>query len=72
MTTAHRATFKPAVGGSDQGGNRLMMPSRQFSSKDMAGHTILKERGIEQVGGFYKGKQVRNLSNGLQVQTGRE
>lgn len=49
MTTAHRATFKPATGGNDQGGNRLTVPSRQFSSKDMPGHTVLKERGLEQV-----------------------
>lgn len=44
MTTAHRATFKPAIGGEDQGGNRLMVPSRQYSSKDLPGHTHLKLR----------------------------
>lgn len=44
MTTAHRPTFVPAMGGSEQGGNRRQAPSMQFSSKDMPGHLALKYR----------------------------
>jgi len=44
MTTAHRATFNPAVGGVDQGGNRLMVPQRSYSSKDMPSYVHMKER----------------------------
>ena len=44
MTTAHRATFNPAVGGNDQGANRLMVPTRQYSARDIAGYTKLHVR----------------------------
>ncbi|CAG9328595.1 unnamed protein product [Blepharisma stoltei] len=44
MTTAHRPTWNAVQGGKDQGGNRILVPSRQYSSKDLPGHTILKER----------------------------
>lgn len=44
MTTAHRPTWHPARGGNDQGGNRALVPTRQFSSKDAPAHTKLKFR----------------------------
>lgn len=44
MTTAHRPTWHAAKGGSEQGGNVLVNPSRAYSSKDMPAHTSLKER----------------------------
>lgn len=47
MTTAHRPTYHTAVGGSEQGGNKILVPSRQYSAKDLPGQTILKERPSE-------------------------
>ena len=44
MTTAHRPTWHTAKGGTEQGGNVLVNPSRAYSSKDMPSHTSLKER----------------------------
>lgn len=44
MTTAHRPTWNCALGSSDQGGNVMINPTRAYSSKDMPGHTSLKER----------------------------
>jgi len=44
MTTAHRPTWNPTAGGRDQGGNRVLVPSKQYSSKDLPGHTVLKLR----------------------------
>ncbi len=44
MTNAHRPTWKAAVGGSEQGGNILYIPSRQYSSRDMPSHLSLKTR----------------------------
>eukprot|EP01017_Pseudomicrothorax_dubius_P015126 TRINITY_DN1756_c0_g3_i1.p1 TRINITY_DN1756_c0_g3~~TRINITY_DN1756_c0_g3_i1.p1 ORF type:complete len:247 (-),score=73.56 TRINITY_DN1756_c0_g3_i1:73-813(-) len=44
MTTAHRPTWKASVGGSEQGGNRMVVPSRQYSSRDLPGQLTLKER----------------------------
>ena len=44
MTTAHRPTWHTAKGGTEQGGNVLINPSRAYSSKDMPAHTSLKER----------------------------
>ena len=46
MTNAHRPTWHTAVGGSEQGGNVMINPSRAYSSKDMPAHTVLKERPI--------------------------
>lgn len=46
MTTAHRPTWHNAVGGSEQGGNVMINPTRAYSSKDMPGHTTLKERAV--------------------------
>jgi len=48
MTTAHRPTWKPIQGGSEQGGNRIVVPTRQYSSKDLPGHTVLKTRKLGQ------------------------
>ena len=48
MTTAHRPTWHTAKGGTEQGGNVLINPSRAYSSKDMPAHTSLKERTREQ------------------------
>ena len=44
MTNAHRPTWKAAVGGSEQGGNTLYIPTRQYSSRDMPSHLKLKTR----------------------------
>ena len=44
MTTAHRPTWNAARGGSEQGGNLLVNPSRAYSAKDLPGHTTLKYR----------------------------
>ena len=44
MTTAHKPTFKPCVGGSNQGGNKLYIPTKQFSSRDLPGHLKIKVR----------------------------
>ena len=44
MTTAQRTTFKPAIGGSEQGGYKTTIPSRQYSAKDMPAHRVLKFR----------------------------
>jgi len=43
MTTAHRPTFHAAVG-SESGGNRSYVPSRQFSARDLPGQTSMKAR----------------------------
>ena len=44
MTTAHRPTWTSAKGGSSQGGNLLVEPTRTYSSKDLPGHLHLKHR----------------------------
>lgn len=44
MTTAHRPTWSTAVGGSEQGGNSMYVPSRQYSAKDLPGQQTMKER----------------------------
>jgi protein CWC15 len=43
MTTAARPTFDPAKGGRDRGDLSVM--SKQYSSRDLPGHTKLKYRG---------------------------
>ncbi|MEW5302110.1 MAG: hypothetical protein WDW36_004920 [Sanguina aurantia] len=44
MTTAHRPTWAPAVGGEEQGGARWFVKSKQVSSKNAPGQTTLKFR----------------------------
>jgi len=44
MTTSHRPTWNPAIGGTHQGGVRIHAPSAQFSARDLPGHTKLKLR----------------------------
>ena len=44
MTSAHRPTWNPVKGGQDQGGNRSVVPTRQYSSKDLPSHTQIKYR----------------------------
>ncbi|PNH08224.1 Protein CWC15 [Tetrabaena socialis] len=44
MTTAHRPTWAPAIGGEEQGGMRIFKPSVQMSAKNLPGHTKLKFR----------------------------
>ena len=44
MTSAHRPTWKAAVGGSEQGGSVLYIPTRQYSSRDMPSHLNMKTR----------------------------
>ena len=44
MTTAHRPTWNSAKGGSEQGGNILVNPTRSYSAKDLPSNTKLKYR----------------------------
>ena len=44
MTTAHRPTWHTARGGTEQGGNVLINPSRAYSAKDQPSHNTLKTR----------------------------
>jgi len=44
MTTAHRPTYNPTRGGSEQGGNKLYIPSKMYSSKDLPSNLNLKTR----------------------------
>ncbi|XP_063967345.1 protein CWC15 homolog [Lytechinus pictus] len=44
MTTAARPTFNPAKGGSGKGEGDLSALSKQYSSRDLPGHTKLKYR----------------------------
>jgi len=44
MTTAARPTFDPAKGGSGRGEKDLSAITRQYSSRDLPGHTKLKYR----------------------------
>lgn len=44
MTTAARPTFEPARGGSGRNEKDLSAISRQYSSRDLPGHTKLKYR----------------------------
>lgn len=44
MTTAQRPTWSFAMGGSEQGGNRMIVASRQFSARDMPSHLKMKYR----------------------------
>ncbi|XP_018331350.1 protein CWC15 homolog [Agrilus planipennis] len=44
MTTAARPTFEPARGGQGRGEKDLSAISRQYSSRDLPGHTKLKYR----------------------------
>lgn len=44
MTTAARPTFDPARGGTGRGEKDLSALSKQYSSRDLPGHTKLKYR----------------------------
>ena len=46
MTTAHRPTWAPAKGGTndEQAGSRVFAPSTFFRAKDQVAHTKLKFR----------------------------
>eukprot|EP01093_Parvamoeba_rugata_P014510 TRINITY_DN4710_c0_g1_i1.p1 TRINITY_DN4710_c0_g1~~TRINITY_DN4710_c0_g1_i1.p1 ORF type:complete len:235 (-),score=-16.93 TRINITY_DN4710_c0_g1_i1:136-840(-) len=44
MTTAHRPTWTPAMGGSHEGGGRVHAPSKMVSVKDAKGDTKFKKR----------------------------
>lgn len=44
MTTAGRPTWNAAIGS----GSRVQVPSKQYSSRDLRGHTKLKQRQIGQ------------------------
>ena len=44
MTTANRVTYNQAKGGNSQGGNLFIVSTRQYSSKDLPGHNLIKER----------------------------
>ena len=44
MTTAHRPTYNASRGGEEQGGNKLYIPSKMYSSKDLPSNLQLKSR----------------------------
>lgn len=48
MTTAARPTFDPARGGTGRGEKDLSALSKQYSSRDLPGHTKLKYRFVSQ------------------------
>eukprot|EP00116_Pleurobrachia_bachei_P014695 sb/3474957/ len=48
MTTAARPTFEPARGGTGRGEGDLSALSKQYSSRDLPGHTKLKYRQLGQ------------------------
>ena len=37
------------MGGTNQGGNRVLVPSRMYSAKDLPGQLTMKDRAPEQV-----------------------
>ena len=71
MTTAHRPTWHTAKGGTEQGGNVLINPSRAYSSKDMPAHTALKERTTGQ-GNQFEQSQIDWRSDLLQREADNE
>ncbi len=48
MTTAARPTFEPARGGRGKGEGDLSALSKQYSSRDLPGHTKIKYRSANQ------------------------
>lgn len=46
MTTAARPTFEPARGGRGKGEGDLSALSKQYSSRDLPGHTKIKYRSV--------------------------
>lgn len=78
MTTAHRPTWHPVAGGKDQGGNRVLVSSRQYSSKDLPGHTLIKYRkngqgDAEEVKNInYKEELLKKENEYLQIKKGEE
>uniref|UniRef100_UPI00358E9A73 LOW QUALITY PROTEIN: spliceosome-associated protein CWC15 homolog n=1 Tax=Myxine glutinosa TaxID=7769 RepID=UPI00358E9A73 len=48
MTTAARPTFEPAKGGRGKGEGELSALSKQYSSRDLPGHTTIKYRQSSQ------------------------
>uniref|UniRef100_A0A673Z1T3 CWC15 spliceosome associated protein homolog n=1 Tax=Salmo trutta TaxID=8032 RepID=A0A673Z1T3_SALTR len=48
MTTAARPTFEPARGGRGKGEGDLSALSKQYSSRDLPGHTKIKYRQLTQ------------------------
>ena len=69
MTSAHRPTWKAAVGGNEQGGNVLYIPSRQYSSRDMPSHQKLKLRQEGQ-GTTEEAKKINFRQNVLEREAG--
>lgn len=53
MTTAHRPTFEPARGGTGKGEQDLSKHSKQYSSRDLPGHTKLKYRYLKIILKFF-------------------
>lgn len=47
MTTAARPTFEPARGGRGKGEGDLSALSKQYSSRDLPGHTKIKYRSVK-------------------------
>lgn len=75
MTTAHRPTWNAAVGGSEQGGSKMYVPSRQYSAKDLPGQTKMKERpqiDIDPKSNQYRAELLRREEEALAKKERRE
>jgi len=44
MTTAHKPTFNPAIGSTNQGGYQYLTPRVQISTRDLPGELKMKYR----------------------------
>lgn len=51
MTTAARPTFEPVRGGRGKGEGDLSALSKQYSSRDLPGHTKIKYRSVHFMNG---------------------
>ena len=70
MTTAHRPTWNSAIASKDQGGNRSIVPSAAYSSRDLPAHTKLK---VRQAGQNTKEEvETRDLRLELEQREGRK
>lgn len=49
MSTSHRPTFYPAVGGTSQGGNLATIPTSRISARDLPSQGQLKRRRIQPI-----------------------
>lgn len=67
MTTAARPTFEPARGGRGKGEGDLSALSKQYSSRDLPGHTKIKYRSEDQTNWQFNILNVLHLLSILRV-----